>query len=144
MSEEIDINKLNKIISEVMYPKKGNSKMYTNISGSISSTEFCSSISNIIRMLEEDTIIDIAELFKVFADSTRVKIINALLLGKLCVGDIATIINTSQSAVSHQLRILKSAKLVKYTKVGKTVYYELSDDHVKTLFNMGKEHINEI
>ena len=63
-------------------------------------------------MLEEDTIIDIAELFKVFADSTRVKIINA--------------------------------KLVKYTKVGKTVYYELSDDHVKTLFNMGKEHINEI
>ena len=59
-------------------------------------------------MLEEDTIIDIAELFKVFADSTRVKIINALLLGKLCVGDIATIINTSQSAVSHQLRILKS------------------------------------
>ena len=88
-------------------------------------------------MLEEDTIIDIAELFKV-------KIINALLLGKLCVGDIATIINTSQSAVSHQLRILKSAKLVKYTKVGKTVYYELSDDHVKTLFNMGKEHINEI
>ena len=95
-------------------------------------------------MLEEDTIIDIAELFKVFADSTRVKIINALLLGKLCVGDIATIINTSQSAVSHQLRILKSAKLVKYTKVGKTVYYELSDEHVKTLFNMGKEHINEI
>lgn len=95
-------------------------------------------------MLEEDTIIDIAELFKVFADSTRVKIINALLLAKLCVGDIATIINTSQSAVSHQLRILKSAKLVKYTKVGKTVYYELSDDHVKTLFNMGKEHINEI
>ena len=96
-------------------------------------------------MLEEDTIIDIAELFKVFADSTRVKIINALLLGKLCVGDIATIINTSQSAViAHQLRILKSAKLVKYTKVGKTVYYELSDEHVKTLFNMGKEHINEI
>ena len=95
-------------------------------------------------MLEEDTIIDIAELFKVFADSTRVKIINALLLEKLCVGDIATIINTSQSAVSHQLRILKSAKLVKYTKVGKTVYYELSDEHVKTLFNMGKEHINEI
>ena len=71
------------------------------------------------NMLEEDTIIDIAELFKVFADSTRVKIINALLLEK-------------------------SAKLVKYTKVGKTVYYELSDEHVKTLFNMGKEHINEI
>ena len=71
------------------------------------------------ELLEEDTIIDIAELFKVFAGGT-------------------------QSAISHQLRILKSAKLVKYTKIGKTVYYELSDDHVKKLFSVGKEHINEI
>ena len=96
------------------------------------------------ELLEEDTIIDIAELFKVFADSTRVKIINVLLENKLCVSDIATLVGGTQSAVSHQLRILKSAKLVKYTKIGKTVYYELSDDHVKKLFNIGKEHINEI
>ena len=96
------------------------------------------------KLLEEDTIIDIAELFKVFADSTRVKIINVLLENKLCVGDIATLVGGTQSAISHQLRILKSAKLVKYTKIGKTVYYELSDDHVKKLFSVGKEHINEI
>ena len=88
--------------------------------------------------------IDIAELFKVFADSTRVKIINVLLENKLCVGDIAALVGGTQSAISHQLRILKSAKLVKYTKIGKTVYYELSDDHVKKLFSVGKEHINEI
>ena len=96
------------------------------------------------ELLEEDTIIDIAELFKVFADSTRVKIINVLVKNKLCVSDIATLVGGTQSAISHQLRILKSAKLVKYTKIGKTVYYELSDDHVKKLFNIGKEHINEI
>ena len=96
------------------------------------------------ELLEEDTIIDIAELFKVFADSTRVKIINVLLENKLCVSDIATLVGGTQSAISHQLRILKSAKLVKYTKIGKTVYYKLSDDHVKKLFNIGKEHINEI
>ena len=96
------------------------------------------------ELLEEDTIIDIAELFKVFADSTRVKIINVLLENKLCVSDIAILVGGTQSAISHQLRILKSAKLVKYTNIGKTVYYELSDDHVKKLFNIGKEHINEI
>ena len=96
------------------------------------------------ELLEEDTIIDIAELFKVFADSTRVKIINVLLENKLCVSDIVTLVGGTQSAISHQLRILKSAKLVKYNKKKKTVYYELSDDHVKKLFNIGKEHINEI
>ena len=77
-------------------------------------------------------------------DISRVKIINVLLENKLCVSDIATLVGGTQSAISHQLRILKSAKLVKYTKIGKTVYYELSDDHVKKLFNIGKEHINEI
>ena len=71
------------------------------------------------ELIEEDTIIDIAELFKVFADSTRVKIINVLLENKLCVSDIATLVGGTQSAISHQLRILKSAKLVKYTKIGK-------------------------
>lgn len=96
------------------------------------------------KLIREDTIIDIAELFKVFGDSTRVKIISVLLEGQLCVGDIAYLVGGTPSAVSHQLRILKSAKLVKYRKVGKTVYYEVSDDHVRKLFNVGKEHIDEI
>ena len=96
------------------------------------------------KLLKNDTIIDISELFKVFGDFTRVKIINALLENKLCVGDIAYLIKSTPSAVSHQLRILKSAKLVKSQKIGKVVYYEVSDDHVKILFNIGKEHINEI
>lgn len=96
------------------------------------------------KLLKEDTIIDISELFKVFGDSTRVKIINVLLENKLCVGDIAYLIKSTPSAVSHQLRILKNAKLVKCKKIGKVVYYEVSDDHVKILFNIGKEHINEI
>lgn len=96
------------------------------------------------KLLREDTIIDISELFKVFGYSTRVKIINVLLENKLCVGDIAYLVKSTPSAVSHQLRILKGAKLVKCHKMGKVVYYEVSDDHVKILFNMGKEHINEI
>ena len=96
------------------------------------------------KLLKEETIIDIAELFKVFGDSTRVKIINVLLENKLCVGDIAHLIKSTPSAVSHQLRILKTAKLVKCKKIGKVVYYEISDEHVKILFNIGEEHINEI
>ncbi len=105
-------------------------------------TETVKKIDN--KLLKEETIIDISELFKVFGDSTRVKIINVLLENKLCVGDIAYLIKSTPSAVSHQLRILKTAKLVKSQKNGKVVYYEVSDDHVKTLFNIGKEHINEI
>lgn len=96
------------------------------------------------KLLKEDTLIDISELFKVFGDSTRVKIINALLENKLCVSDIAYLIKSTPSAVSHQLRILKSAKLVKKQKIGKVVYYEVSDNHVRKLFNIGKEHINEV
>ena len=96
------------------------------------------------KLLEEDTIIDISELFKVFSDSTRLKIIAVLLEGELCVCDLAYLINSTQSAVSHQLRILKSAKLVKYRKAGKEVYYSVADEHVKKIFLIGKEHINEI
>lgn len=96
------------------------------------------------NMLEEDTIIDIAELFKVFADSTRMKVIYALLEDELCVCDIANIVGTTQSAISHQLRILKQAKLVKYRKEGKTVYYSLDDDHVLQIFEKGREHVEEI
>lgn len=96
------------------------------------------------KLLEEDTIIDISELFKVFSDSTRLKIIAVLLEGELCVCDLAYLIKSTQSAVSHQLRILKSAKLVKYRKAGKEVYYSVADEHVKKIFLIGKEHINEI
>lgn len=96
------------------------------------------------KTLNENLIIDISELFKVFADQTRVKIINILLENELCVNDIAYLINSTSSAVSHQLRILKNARLVKSRKIGKIVYYELNDEHVKILFNIGKEHINEI
>jgi len=96
------------------------------------------------KLLEEDKLNGIAELLKVFGDPTRLKIINVLLEDKLCVGDITYLVNSTPSAVSHQLRILKSAKLVKSQKIGKVVYYELNDEHVKILFNIGKEHIDEI
>ena len=95
-------------------------------------------------MPDEETLFDIAELFKVFGDSTRMKIICALLQGELCVCDIANVTDMSVSAISHQLRILKQAKLVKYKKIGKIVYYSLDDEHVYEIFKKGCEHINEI
>lgn len=97
-----------------------------------------------MKLLDDDKIIDLSELFKIFGDSTRIKIINVLLDEELCVGDIAEKISATQSAVSHQLRILKSSKLVKYRKVGNTVYYSLDDHHIKEIFEKGCEHINEI
>lgn len=97
-----------------------------------------------MKLLDEDKIIDLSELFKIFGDSTRIKIINILLDEELCVGDIAEKISATQSAVSHQLRILKSSKLVKYRKVGNTVFYSLDDHHIKEIFEKGCEHINEI
>ncbi len=97
-----------------------------------------------MNLLDDDLTIDIAELFKIFGDSTRIKIINVLLQNELCVCDIASKINISQSAVSHQLRILKQAKLVKYRKEGNCIIYSLSDDHVKKIFLLGCEHINEL
>lgn len=96
------------------------------------------------KLIDEDKIIDLAELFKVFADSTRMKIICILKEKELCVGEIAFIINSTQSAVSHQLRVLKQAKLVKYRKEGKVVYYSLDDEHVDEIVKKGCEHIEEI
>ena len=97
-----------------------------------------------MKQLNEDQIIDLSELFKIFGDSTRIKIINILLDEELCVNDIANKINVSQSAVSHQLRILKSSKLVNYRKVGNMIYYSLADDDMEKIFRMGCEHINEL
>lgn len=97
-----------------------------------------------MQLLDEDKVIDLSELFKIFGDSTRIKIINVLLNNELCVNDISEKINVSQSAVSHQLRILKQSKLVKYRKEGQTIYYSLADDHVEKIFMMGVDHIDEI
>ena len=96
------------------------------------------------KMPEDELLFDLAELFKVFGDSTRMKIICALLEDELCVAEIATITNSTPSAISHQLRVLKQAKLVKYRKEGKSVYYSLDDDHVKQIFEKGREHIEEV
>ena len=95
------------------------------------------------KMPGDELLFDLAELFKVFGDSTRMKIICALLEEELCVGDIAVITNSTSSAISHQLRVLKQAKLVKYRKEGKSVFYSLDDEHVKQIFEKGREHIEE-
>lgn len=91
----------------------------------------------------DETLYDLAELFKVFGDSTRIKILYALFEAEMCVCDIAELLNLTQSAISHQLRVLKSAKLVKARRAGKTVFYSLSDEHVRLIINQGMEHILE-
>ena len=92
---------------------------------------------------DEELLYDLADLFKVFADTTRIKILYALMGSELAVNDIAALIGASQSAVSHQLRILKQAHLVKFRRVGKSVMYSLSDDHVYTMLAQGMSHICE-
>ena len=95
------------------------------------------------NMPQEEILYDLAELFKVFGDSTRVKILWALDESEMCVCDIAASLDMTQSAISHQLRILKQAKLVKSRREGKSVYYSLDDDHVRTIFDQGLVHIKE-
>lgn len=94
-------------------------------------------------MPDDDTLIDLAELFKVFGDSTRIRILTALSGGELCVCDISKIVGMTSSAVSHQLKILKQAKLVSFRREGKTVFYALADTHVTTILRQGIEHISE-
>ena len=84
-----------------------------------------------------------SELFKVFGDTTRIRILYALFESELCVNDIAQVLGLSQSAVSHQLRILKDAKLVKFRRNGKIIFYSLDDDHVRNIIAMGMEHVEE-
>jgi ArsR family transcriptional regulator len=95
------------------------------------------------QMPPDEILYDLAELFKVFGDSTRVKIICALFESEMCVCDIAQVLGMNQSAISHQLRVLKQARLVKYRREGKTVYYSLADSHIQAIFNQGFEHITE-
>ncbi|NLM36327.1 MAG: helix-turn-helix transcriptional regulator [Clostridiales bacterium] len=92
---------------------------------------------------DEELLYDLSDLFKVFGDTTRIKILCALFQSEMCVCDIAALLNMTQSAISHQLRILKQARLVKFRKEGKVVYYSLDDDHVKSIFDQGLSHISE-
>ncbi len=92
----------------------------------------------------EAVLYDLADLFKVFGDSTRIRILCALMEGPMCVGDIAAALEMNQSAVSHQLKVLKQNKLVKNTRAGKAIHYELADEHVKDILELGREHIEEL
>ena len=92
-------------------------------------------------LVDDEILYDVAELFKAFADTTRIKIISVLKEEELCVGAISELINVSQSAVSHQLRALKSAKIVKPRRKGKQIFYALDDEHIKKIFDIGFEHI---
>ena len=91
----------------------------------------------------EEQLLRLAELFKVFGDGTRIRILYVLLEAEVCVCDLATLLGMQQSAVSHQLRILKQARLIKARRDGKTVFYSLADDHVATLLKQGMEHVCE-
>lgn len=92
---------------------------------------------------KDKTLYDLSEFFKILGDNTRIKILYVLLQSEMCVCDIANLFGMTQSAISHQLRILKQGRLVKYRKEGKIVYYSLDDHHVKTIFDQGLTHIKE-
>lgn len=96
------------------------------------------------KLEEDDLLVDISELFKVFGDSSRIKIINCLLQEELCVSEISSITNYTVSAISHQLQILKQMSLVKTRREGKIIYYSLKDEHVRIIFEIGCEHIEEL
>lgn len=96
------------------------------------------------EMLSEETLLDIADFFKVFADSTRIKIINLLDNNTLCVCDISSALGMTKSAISHQLKNLREMNLVKAERVGKEIWYSLADEHVKTVFDISAEHVGEL
>lgn len=115
---------------------------------SLEKCEYMHLHKNIIRavqkaMPKEEELYDLADLFKMFSDSTRIKILCVLWQSEMCVCDIANLLGMGQSAISHQLRLLKQTQLVKNRKEGKTVFYSLADEHVKTIFNQGLTHIRE-
>lgn len=95
-------------------------------------------------MPAEETLFDLAELFKIFGDSTRIKILYVLFESEMCVCDIAQLLGMTQSAISHQLRSLKQSRLVKARREGKTVFYSLADGHVRTILDQGMEHVAEL
>ena len=91
----------------------------------------------------EENLYDLAELFKVFGDTTRIRILYVLFEAEMCVCDIAEMLNMTQSAISHQLRVLKQARLVRSRREGKQIYYSLADDHVRTIIGQGMDHVSE-
>ncbi|MBR4169935.1 MAG: winged helix-turn-helix transcriptional regulator [Lachnospiraceae bacterium] len=96
-----------------------------------------------MKIKDENELYDLAELFKVFGDSTRIRILFALFDEERCVTDIATSLQITQSAISHQLKILKQSKLIKSRRDGKQIYYALADDHVRSIIGQGLEHVEE-
>ncbi|MDR0539572.1 MAG: metalloregulator ArsR/SmtB family transcription factor [Spirochaetaceae bacterium] len=134
-------------------------KTVSNRAAVLPAAEFCESVvihDDVVRevavkMPDEELLFDLSDLFKMFADSTRIKIIAALLnapestggLGVLCVCDIAALLGMTVSAISHQLRLLRQSKLVKYRREGKIVYYSLDDDHVRDILKLGLAHLEE-
>ena len=94
-------------------------------------------------MLDDEILYDLADLFKIFGDTTRIKILFALRDSELCVSDIANTLTMTQSAVSHQLKILRQNKLIKYRREGKAMFYSLADGHVVSIINQGLEHLEE-
>ena len=118
------------------------------MSGTVPSCEFIHAHEVIIQrvnesMPEDELLYDLAELYKVFGDSTRIRILYVLFEAEMCVCDLAQMLNMSMSAISHQLRVLKQSQLVKFRREGKTVFYSLADDHVRTIIDQGMEHISE-
>lgn len=95
------------------------------------------------QMPSEEVLFDLSELFKVFGDSTRIRILYCLFVSEMCVCDIATLLSMTQSAISHQLSVLKRNKLVKSRREGKTIFYSLADSHVRTMLDQGVEHVTE-
>lgn len=95
------------------------------------------------KIPDEETMTALSDFFKNFGDSTRIKIVSALMAGELCVADIAEVLEISASAISHQLRILRQAKVVRYRRVGKQIYYSIEDNHVGILYTVGMEHVKE-
>ena len=96
-----------------------------------------------IKLPEEELLYDLGDFFKILGDSTRIKILSALFQSEMCVCDIAALLGMTQSAISHQLRVLKQGRLVKHRKDGKVVYYSLDDDHIKHIIDQGLTHISE-
>lgn len=110
--------------------------------------DFADTREDIIKSIQAkqpdiEVLYDLAELFKVFGDSTRIRILYSMFEKELCVNDIARLLNLSQSSVSHQLRILKTSKLVKFRREGKSIFYSLDDEHVRAIISMGMEHVEE-
>ena len=95
------------------------------------------------QLPQDETLSDLADLYKIFGDTTRIKILYVLFETELCVCDIAQVLDMTQSAISHQLRLLKASKLVKFRREGKTIFYSLADEHVRTIIDMGMEHLCE-